>query len=345
MAHGIIRFVLRSSTVLMNFIIVILAFCFWKFEFVEVPRKNIIIHEYRYIEFIERVYNGNKQMDSFTLEILGKNEIISTKSYDETSSYFGFSSTTKDILDRNPLPGNNAITTRNLFEQINLVDGVGYSSPLHLYKSNSHVWAGGLCSSEQTINSMNSYIIDKQKWVSDNSENAMLERFCFPSPGPITDFQKCYQSVNKHIDLCIWLGFIFIIPLILNIVFFILSVSNEHTYINFFLPIEDVNTILNIVFLTAFSMEINNGIPSGVSGAMCPDNSTKLYARYQLFLVIFIFLCFNFVIVVVSFFTDVVLLLILDPDNDDKKESISHYWLLKDTRANVSIYEGAYVFD
>jgi len=284
-------------------------------------------------------------MECFPLEILGKNEIISTKSFDETSNYFGFSSITKDILDKNPLAGNTEITTRNLFEQVNVVDGVGYSSPFHLYKSNSHMWAGGLCSSEKTINSMKSYITDKSKWVSDNSENAMLERFCFASPGPITDFQKCYHSVNKHIDLCIWLGFIFIIPLILNIIFFILSVSNETNFMFMFLPIEDVNTILNIVFLTAFSMEINDGIPSGVSAAMCPDNSTKLYSRYQLFLLIFIFLCFNFVIIVISFFTDVLLALILDKDNNDKKESISYYWRLKDTQADVSTYEGAYAFD
>jgi len=344
MAHGIVRFILRTSTVLMNLIIVILALCFWNLDFVEVPRENIFEHEYKYIEFIERVYNGNVQMKSFSLEILGKNEMIDKK-FEETSNYFGFQSITKDILDKNPLEDNTVITTRSLFEQVNVVDGIGYSSPFYLYKSNAHMWAGGLCTSQQTINSFNSYTTNKPSWISGNSEQAMLERFCFPSPGPITNFQKCYESVKKHIDLCIWLGFIFIIPLIFNIVFFILSSLNEHNYMMFFVPVEDVNTILNVVFLAAFSMEINDGIPSGVSGASCPDYSTKLYNRYQIFLVIFIFLCFNFVINVISFFTDVVLLLIINPDNSDQKESIGRYWVLKDTQADISTYESAYAFD
>jgi len=258
MPHGIIRLVLRIGTVLMNSNIIFLAFFFWTMQLKDIPREDLYENEYKYVEFIERVYNGNNKILLFSLEILGKDEIIETASFKEGSNYFGFAIVTTDVLDKYPLTDNFQLKTRDLFNQLFTVEGILYCSPLHLYKSNALIWAGGFCDTTLLRNGFLSYTKDKQSWIKDITNNATLARFCFPSPGPVTDFQTCYESVKKHIDLCALLGFAFGVPLVLNIIDLIMfsvsaAASNHEKH---FKSIEDVNQVLNVIFLTVFCMEI-----------------------------------------------------------------------------------------
>jgi len=288
-----------------------MAVYFWRGELKEVKRGFLIMRDLKYIEFIERIYNGNEQMDTFTLKTLGSKQKVKQSSYNSAKSYFGFGSTASDISSKLLNAPGSSLNSRAFFDALEILENKEYTfaSPSIVYSRNAHLYVllDTLCSNDIVTQSRYNFNNANLKWQSENSINSTIQRFCAPSYPTSTDFSYCYLSLVKHKDLTAVMFFTMIIPLILYWVYFVLmtiETDKESEICRIFYYIEDANAFLNAIFLTAFSMELADGLPSGIPGSFCPEDVTGLYTFYLRFIFIFVFLSTAFIINIFSAITD-----------------------------------------
>jgi len=309
-----IRLIFRVSTIVINSMILFLTMYFWRGELQPIKRGFLVIQDLKYVEFIERMYNGNVNMETFSLKTLGVKEKVKQSSYNSGKAYFGFGATGSDIgLKPINAPISN-LNSRAFFDALEIVENKEYTfaSPATIYERNAHLYTliNTLCKTDTVKESLDKFNTDKLKWQSDNSFNSTMERFCTPSYPTSTDFTYCYASVLKHKDLTAVMFFTMIIPFILYIIYFTLEFlskdDKESNQCKIFYYIEDANAYLNAIYLTAFSMELANGLPSGIPGSFCPEDVTGLYVFYLRFIFIFIFISTAFIINIFSAILDLV---------------------------------------
>ena len=333
-----IRLILRISTVLMNSMILFLAMYFWIGELKPVKRGFLVMRDLKYIEFIERIYNGNSKMETFTLKTLGVKQQVKPSSYNSAKHYFGFGITGSDIGSKLLSAPISNLNSRSFFDALQIVEKNEYTfaSPALIYARNAHLYTlmDTLCRPDIVKKSLDSFNTAKLKWQSDNSINYTMERFCAPSYPPSTDFTYCYASVVKHRNLAAVIFCTMAIPFIFYVIFFILSeISNEKECkkCKMFYYIEDANAFLNGIFLTACSMELADGLTSGIPGSFCPEDVTGLYTFYLRFIFIFIFLSTIFIINVFSAITDLIFYL-HNPHNTEKQIK---WWKVRGANTNI----------
>jgi len=356
-----IRRIFRISTILMNSMILCLAMYFWIGELKPVERGFLVMRDLKYIEFIERIYNGNSKMETFTLKTLGVKQQVKPSSYNSAKHYFGFGITGSDIGSKLLSAPISNLNSRSFFDALQILEKNEYTfaSPALIYARNAHLYTlmDTLCRPDIVKNSLDSFNTAKLKWQSDNSINSTMERFCAPSYPPSTDFTYCYASVVKHRNLAAVIFCTMAIPFIFYVIFFILSeISNEKEccrckfifYVIFFILseistekecckckmfyyIEDANAFLNGIFLTACSMELADGLTSGIPGSFCPEDVTGLYTFYLRFIFIFIFLSTIFIINVFSAITDLIFYL----HNSHNTEKQIKWWKVRGANTNI----------
>jgi len=329
-----IRLILRILTILLNTMILFLAIFFWIGKVEPVKRGFLVMKDLKYIEFIERIYNGNLQMDTFTLETLGIKQKVSISSYNSAKVYFGFSSTGSDIGKKLLNAPISNLNSKAFFDALQITENNEYSfaSPAMIYQRNAHLYTlmDTLCRPDLVKQSLNSFNTEKVKWQSDNSFDYTMERFCAPSYATSTDFTYCYASVVKHKHLAAVMFFTMALPFILYIIFLILSqtADDKNSYkCKYFYYIEDASAFLNGIFLTACSMELADGLTSGIPGSFCPEDVTNLYTFYLRFIFIFIFLSTVLVINVFS--------VILDLIFHGKTEEDVTWWKVRGGNTNI----------
>jgi len=196
---------------------------------------------------------------------------------------------------------NTNVRTTQFFDALISIENKEYSfaSPATLYKRNAHLYAlpNVLCPSDTVKQSLLNFDNDMLEWQTSTSVNVTMERFCAPSYDSATDFSFCYKAMLKHKNIAAVMFLSFVLPFLLYIIFFGLSTYRGNTdckICRVFYYIEDVNSFINAIFLTAFSMELADGMPSGVKNSTCSNETTGLYPFYIKFLAIFIFLGFGF---------------------------------------------------
>ena len=326
-----------------NTTILFLSIYFWIGELQPVQRGFLVMRDLKYIEFIERIYNGNSKMETFNLKILGVKEQVKPSSYNSAKQYFGFKNTANDIGSKILNVPNSSLNSKAFFDALQIAENNEYSfaSPAMIYPRNSHLYTliDTLCRPDIVKQSLDSFNTEKLKWQSDNSIESTMERFCAPSYPPSTDFTYCYASVVKHKDLAAVIFCTMAIPLIFYIVFLTLSqISDDNTSENSktFHYIEDANAFLNAIFLTACSMELADGLPSGIPGSFCPEDVTGLYTFYLRFLFIFICLSIVFIINVFSAITD----LVFQIHHESFSKKNINWWKVRE--GNTNTIENAY---
>ena len=57
-----LRLCLRICTIVLNVLIIFLAIFFWRDDLKPIDRTFLAVSDLKYIEFIERVYNGGEKM-------------------------------------------------------------------------------------------------------------------------------------------------------------------------------------------------------------------------------------------------------------------------------------------
>ena len=334
-----IRTIFRVSAIVINAMILFLAIYFWRGELQPVKRGFLVMKDLKYIEFIERMYNGNANMETFSLKTLGVKEKVKQSSYNSGNAYFGFGTTASDIgLKLLNAPISN-LKNKAFFDALEIVENKEYTfaSPATIYERNAHLYTliDTLCSTDMVKQSLDTFNRDKLRWQSDNSFNSTMERFCAPSYPTSTDFTYCYASVVKHKDLTVVIFFTIAIPFILYVIFFILEIlekdNKNSKNCKMFYYIEDMNAFLNAIFLTACSMELANGLASGIPGSFCPEDVTGLYSFYLRFVFIFIFVSTAFIINIFSAIVDL-LFYIRSSDSSEKNNT---WWKVRGGTANT----------
>jgi hypothetical protein len=323
----------------MNAVILFLSAYCWRTKLKKIDRAFLVMKDLKYVEFIEKVYNSNKKMPFFNLKILGCTEKIKLSSYNTGKSYFGFEDTAGDIYAKLIDVTNPFLTSGDFFNAVSEIENSNYkfASPSVLYTRNAHLYALAemLCQTNVVRQSLQNFRIQRVDWETSISPNATMERFCSPSYTPYTDFSYCFDSFQKHTDLVAVLFFSIIVPFIVYIVLFIMSEAQRQTHVGvtkMFYYVEDVNAFVVAIFLTAFSMEFANGLPSGVKGTRCSEETTGLYSFYEKFFAIFIFLGIGFALNIFSAVVDLVFYLRSNEPEADR----SSWWSVRSGNTNVT---------
>lgn len=313
--NGELRKAFRISTLVMHIIIVGLSIVFTLQDLPVVLRKNLIKSDWKYVEFIERIYNDNKPIDEYNLEILGSYEKVSKPEYKEEKSFFGLQHSAKTIFGFKARDGLDK-TFKNFFEEVNALESSEFISPLMLYKKNMHIYAlpGELCHGEPncsgSIGPANKDVAHKilSRAIPDTD---LLVRFCMPSVDPFTDFQFCYKSIKRHKILMIWLFAQTVIFTVLYPFAFLLMYQSSKKQVaanenrdtdpaKTFHLIEDFISCSDVLFLAALSMDVSSGFPSGFPNTRCTHDQTGLYNFYIMFNTIYVMLVLLFTIAVIS---------------------------------------------
>jgi len=308
------RKVFRMTSFLLHVTISALGLFFYNHDLATIKRSDVVKHDWKYIEFIERIFNNNEQQGEYTLEMLGT-EAVFNKGFDASKTYFD-SKKSANAIFQSTLGDPDATIVKSFFDDISkLINGAKFASPLYLYKKNAQIYGlpGKLCTSD-TVGISN--VEERNAIIASKAPESMstLVRFCKPNIAPSVDYAYCFSAITKHQFIMLILAICSGVLALWMPVFYGFMHSTKrggkvhpddihshdehahgnHTiqmFANFFHRLEDLLTFLDFSALVAFGMEVVDGFPSGFPQTRCPHTATGLYDVYMMFNTVFVFLC------------------------------------------------------
>ena len=298
---GWARKAFRITSFILHVVIAALAGFFYMYEIEAIKRSDIVKHDWKYIEFIERIYNNKVEQGEYTLEMLGTDAVYK-KGFKSDAVYFDSGKTADQVflfsIDDDPP----SITAKRFFEDISsLIEGASFASPLYLYKKNAQIYGlpGQLCSSDFT-RIFDSSQRDAMIGSKPPDSVGLLSRFCKPNIAPSVDYGYCLSAFQKHQYIMLGVGgctglLSICIPIFYSLMHLVKKVTQEQKTVNLlaksFHHIEDLHMFVDSIALVAFIMEVVEGFPSGFANTRCPHSATSLYVVYMMFNTIFVLLC------------------------------------------------------
>jgi len=296
---GWVRKWFRIASFLMHVVIAALAIFFYNHKMDPIKRSELVKHDWKYIEFIERIYNNRVEKGEYTLEMLGTDAVYK-KGFKSDTVYFDSKKTASEIFQFS-MADNGAILVRSFFDDISsLIEGASFASPLYLYKKNAQIYGlpGHLCdrSAVHVTGVWERNLILGSK-PPDNIDR--FTRFCKPNIAPSVDYAYCFSAIQKHQYILLVLGvctgiFALLIPCLYAGMHMFKKDKNKNAIMKFAIAFhffEDMHTFVDSIALVAFIMEVVEGFPSGFENTRCPQSATALYTVYMMFNTIFVFLC------------------------------------------------------
>jgi len=291
-----------------------LALFFYNHDLATIKRSDLVKHDWKYIEFIERIFNNNVEQGEYTLEMLGT-EAVFNKGFDASKTYFDSKKSASAIF-QSTLGDADATTVKIFFEDISkLINGAKFASPLYLYKKNAQIYGmpGKLCTNDDV---RISNVEERNAILDSKAPESMstLVRFCKPNIAPSVDYAYCFSAISKHQFIMLVLGICAgLLAVCMPIFYGFMHMTRggakvhpaprtrggemehhagtTHMFANFFHRLEDLLTFVDFTALVAFCMEVVEGFPSGFPQTRCPHTATALYDVYMMFNTVFVCLC------------------------------------------------------
>lgn len=344
---GILRKVFRMTSLVLHLSIAVLAGFFYIHENEPIQRSDLVKHDWKYVEFIERIYNNRNEKGQYTLEMLGTDAVYK-KGFKSDAIYFNSGKTADEVFQLSIDDDPPSITAKSFFEDIStLIEGASFASPLYLYKKNAQIYGlpGQLCLNDSVRVSDS---VERDAIIGSKPPDGigLFSRFCKPNIAPSIDYGYCFSIIQKHRYIMMVLGactglLSIGIPIVYSVRYMVRkSAKNtkvgQHSSVfavaKYLHCLEDLHTFVDFVALVVFVMEVVDGFPSGFPNTRCPNSATSMYTMYMMFNTIFVLLCAVMFISILTWILDLAVRNIQLTRKDLQSKTV--YW---NTRQNELI--------
>ena len=271
---------------LLNSILVIMAFCFYM-----VPPRTVLLADVEVVDgpYISLMKHKFLDMTSppakISLETLGSYEVFTKQ---PSGKPFGLSSTSVSMVPlfesaKNVL--NNDRTTGQGDKAIVL------ASPLWAYEHNLHLHDSTYCSDTAILDAVESnrlYVNPIGGPTAPLLDPNVYK--CAPAYPTTIDYKKCYSGLQEHKIVVISYAAILLCLLMASMSMYVhRALHKEEGWGVTYTPyVQHLSLLFHVIIFAVFSMSMHTGIPTMSSDNGCPNKMTGILQLYEIFLTLYL---------------------------------------------------------